>query len=91
MKKIYLISFKCSKKEQLIQYIKASGIWYKFDENSFLISSALPFAELKKNLNIYMDGQTDSLLLLETTIQDYTGWQKKNIWDWFTSNNIPKR
>lgn len=91
MNKIYLISFKCSKRDQIIQYIKSAGVWYKFDENSFLISSNLSFDKLKENLNIYVEPQKDYLLLLETSIQDYTGWQKKNVWDWFTSNKIPKR
>jgi len=91
MNRYYLISFKTANREKIIQYIKSAGTWYKFDENSFIIISSVPFGLLNQNLNSYLEQQKDNLLIIEMSIQDYNGWQKKNVWDWFTTNNVPKR
>lgn len=83
MNRCYLISYKVKRLDEFVNLIKTFGPWYKFDENSFLITSLLDVTEINSRLNALFDVNVDRLLIVEINVRNYKGWQTKEIWDWF--------
>lgn len=69
------------KYEKLYEKIKGLGAWWHYLDSTWIVVSSLTPLEASDRLKPALD-DSDSLLVVNITGDDYSGWLEQEAWDW---------
>jgi hypothetical protein len=69
------------KYDDLYEEIKSLGSWWHYLDSTWLVSTSLTTKQASDRLRKVMD-DSDNLLVLNVTSDDYSGWLPEKAWEW---------